>query len=195
MFVVQESIRNSIHQLKHAQTISDKELRVLLEQSNAATDDMLFSEADQVRRERYGTAVYLRGLIEFTNYCKNNCYYCGIRQRNTRAVRYRFEREEILSCCEEGYTLGFHTFVLQGGEDPFYTDKEICEIVSAIRERFPDCAITLSIGEKPRESYAAYFVREQTAIFCGTKLRMRRITVNCIRRRCTCPIGNAVCSI
>ena len=133
MFAVQESIRNSIHQLKHAQTISDKELRVLLEQSNAATDDMLFSEADQVRRERYGTAVYLRGLIEFTNYCKNNCYYCGIRQGNTRAVRYRFEREEILSCCEEGYTLGFHTFVLQGGEDPFYTDKEICEIVSAIR--------------------------------------------------------------
>lgn len=157
MFAVQESIRNSIHQLKHAQTICDKELRVLLEQSNAATDDMLFSEADQVRRERYGTAVYLRGLIEFTNYCKNNCYYCGIRQGNTCAVRYRFEREEILSCCEEGYTLGFHTFVLQGGEDPFYTDKEICEIVSAIRERFPDCAITLSIGEKPRESYAAYF--------------------------------------
>lgn len=120
-------------------------------------DSELFSQADKVRREHYGTDVYIRGLIEFTNYCKNNCYYCGIRAQNTNAVRYRLTKDEILSCCSEGYSLGFRTFVLQGGEDIFYTDDKICSIVSAIREKFPDCAITLSIGEKSKESYKAYF--------------------------------------
>ena len=195
MFVVQESIRNSIHQLKHAQTISDKELRVLLEQSNAATDDMLFSEADQVRRERYGTAVYLRGLIEFTNYCKNNCYYCGIRQRNTRAVRYRFEREEILSCCEEGYTLGFTPLSCKAERIRFTRIRRSARSYPPFGNAFR-IVQSLSPSEKSRgRAMPHIFVREQTAIFCGTKLRMRRITVNCIRRRCTCPIGNAVCSI
>lgn len=120
-------------------------------------DSELFSQADKVRREHYGTDVYIRGLIEFTNYCKNNCYYCGIRAQNTNAVRYRLTKDEILSCCSEGYSLGFRTFVLQGGEDSFYTDDKICSIVSAIRENYPDCAITLSIGEKSKESYKAYF--------------------------------------
>ena len=101
--------------------------------------------------------MYIRGLIEFTNYCRNNCYYCGIRRDNQNTVRYRLSKEEILACCEEGYRLGFRTYVLQGGEDPYYTDERICGIVSEIRRRFPDCAITLSIGEKPRESYQAFF--------------------------------------
>ncbi len=120
-------------------------------------DAELFKKADAIRRENYGTDVYIRGLIEFTNYCKNNCYYCGIRAGNTKAVRYRLTKEEILSCCEEGYGLGFRTFVLQGGEDTYFTDEKVCDIVYSIREKYPDCAITLSIGEKSKDSYKAYF--------------------------------------
>ncbi|MBO7403426.1 MAG: [FeFe] hydrogenase H-cluster radical SAM maturase HydE, partial [Clostridia bacterium] len=120
-------------------------------------DALLFAEADRVRRAVYGTDVYLRGLIEFTNYCKNNCYYCGIRRDNPNVSRYRLSEEEILSCCAEGFSLGYRTFVLQGGEDPYYTDERLCAIVSEIRERFPSCAITLSVGEKSRASYQAYF--------------------------------------
>lgn len=133
----------------------DDEIKTLLETSEA--DKILFSKADSVRREIYGDEVYIRGLIEFTNYCKNNCYYCGIRRDNKAAERYRLDKKDILSCCKEGYALGFRTFVLQGGEDPYYSDKLICEIVSEIREEFPDCAITLSIGEKSKESYLDYY--------------------------------------
>ena len=110
-----------------------------------------------IRDRYYGDKVYIRGLIEFTNYCKNNCYYCGIRAGNSLAERYRLTQEEILACCAEGYRLGFRTFVLQGGEDAYYTDDKICAIVSAIRKQHPDCAITLSIGEKSRAGYKAYF--------------------------------------
>ena len=120
-------------------------------------DTILQQTADKVRRQVYGDAVYIRGLIEYTNICKNDCYYCGIRCGNKRAIRYRLDKEEILSCCKEGYALGFRTFVLQGGEDPVSTDAWICSVVSAIRERFPDCAVTLSIGEKKKESYQAYY--------------------------------------
>lgn len=141
--------------LMNNRDLPDDELTGLLETSEA--DNMLFSAADKVRRNIYGNDVYIRGLIEFTNYCKNNCYYCGIRCGNQNAVRYRLDKEEILSCCNEGYSLGFRTFVLQGGEDPFYSDKLICEIVSEIRTKFPDCAITLSLGEKSKESYLAYY--------------------------------------
>lgn len=135
--------------------LSDADFISLLEDESA--NDTLAARADRVRRRVYGDKVYIRGLIEFTNYCKNNCYYCGIRCGNQNARRYRLTREDILSCCEEGYRLGFRTFVLQGGEDPYYTDEMICDIVSAIRNRYSDCAITLSIGEKTKESYQAYF--------------------------------------
>lgn len=135
--------------------LTDDELAALL--CDDGHDTLLFSEADKIRRRVYGDEVYIRGLIEFTNYCRNNCFYCGIRADNRGAVRYRLDKAEILSCCSEGYGLGFRTFVLQGGEDPYYSDKLICEIVSDIRERFPDCAITLSIGEKSWESYLAYY--------------------------------------
>ena len=96
-------------------------------------------------------------MIEFTNYCRNNCYYCGIRRSNRNAERYRLTKEEILICCDEGYKLGFRTFVMQGGEDPYYTDEMICDIVSEIKRRYPDCAVTLSIGEKSRESYRSFY--------------------------------------
>ena len=119
-------------------------------------DDELRSAADSVRREIYGDEVYIRGLIEFTNYCGNDCYYCGIRRSNINVTRYRLTKDEILACCDKGYELGLRTFVLQGGEDRRFTDRVICDIVSSIKERHGDCAVTLSIGEKSRESYAAY---------------------------------------
>ncbi|MDD6275470.1 MAG: [FeFe] hydrogenase H-cluster radical SAM maturase HydE [Clostridia bacterium] len=144
-----------IQKLAESGNLTDCELKALLQSED--DDSQLFKAADKVRREVYSDEVYIRGLIEFTNYCKNNCYYCGIRCSNKNAVRYRLDREDILECCREGYRLGFRTFVLQGGEDPYYTDEIICDIVSSIRELYPDCAITLSIGEKPKASYKAYF--------------------------------------
>lgn len=110
-----------------------------------------------MRRKIYGDKGYIRGLIEFTNYCKNNCYYCGIRRGNSESIRYRLSRREILRCCDEGYRLGFRTYVLQGGEDMFYSDEYICGIISEITEKYSDCAVTLSIGEKSRKSYEEYF--------------------------------------
>ena len=117
----------------------------------------LYEKARDAAQSYYGKSVYLRGLVEFTNYCKNDCYYCGIRCSNKNTERYRLSKEDILSCCDQGYMLGFRTFVLQGGEDPYYSDDMICELVSAIKRAHPDCAVTLSIGEKERESYQAYF--------------------------------------
>ena len=140
-----------------AECFSDEELAEILERHSEEEDMRLFHRADEARRHYYGDDVYIRGLIEFTNVCRNNCFYCGIRSGNAKIKRYRLEREEILACCREGYGLGFRTFVLQGGEDPYFSDKRICNIVSAIRECFPDCAVTLSVGEKERESYEAYF--------------------------------------
>ena len=144
-----------IEKLRKNRDLSDGELRALIEAE--AHDAQLIKAADAVRRENYGDAVFLRGLIEISSYCKNNCLYCGLRAGNTKAARYRLSREEILSCCKEGYALGYRTFVLQGGEDPYFTDGRVCEIVSEIREKYPDCAITLSLGEKSRESYESFF--------------------------------------
>ena len=135
--------------------MNDSELRELI--STDKYDSELRVLADKKRREVYGADVYIRGLIEFTNYCKNDCYYCGIRCSNKNAQRYRLTKEDILSCCDEGYKLGFRTFVMQGGEDPHFTDKLMCEIVSQIKEHYPDCAVTLSIGERSRESYKAFY--------------------------------------
>lgn len=146
---------NIIQILSQVHDLPDDKLRLLLETDTY--DQQLFQEADRVRKQVYGTDIYIRGLIEFTNYCKNNCYYCGIRCGNTNVKRYRLDKAEILACCREGYALGYRTFVLQGGEDPYFTDDMICDIVSDIRRTYPDCAITLSIGEKSRESYQKYF--------------------------------------
>ena len=120
-------------------------------------EEELFEKADSVRRAYYGTDVYIRGLIEFSNYCKNNCYYCGIRRDNLNVERYRLSKDDILSCCKQGYGLGFRTFVLQGGEDAFYSDTLVCDIVSEIKRLYPDCAVTLSMGEKSYDSYKAFF--------------------------------------
>lgn len=113
--------------------------------------------AVSLRKRVYGNQVYIRGLIEIGNYCRNNCLYCGIRRGNLHCKRYRLSQEQILACCAEGYALGFRTFVLQGGEDGYCNDERLCAIISAIKEKFPDCAVTLSLGERSRESYQALF--------------------------------------
>ena len=151
------NIASLIDKLAQERDLPDQELLELITTTDSAANELLAARADKMRQQYYGKKVYIRGLIEFTNYCKNNCYYCGIRAGNGQAQRYRLTKEQILDCCAEGYRLGFRTFVLQGGEDPYYTDERICDIVAAIRAQHPDCAITLSIGEKERASYQAYF--------------------------------------
>lgn len=137
--------------------ISRDGLAALLSLETEEEAACLYQAARETARRVYGNRIYIRGLIEFTNHCANNCYYCGIRKDNLRLERYRLSREEILDCCRNGYALGFRTFVLQGGEDPFFTDEKLCALVSEIKTRYPDCAVTLSVGEKSRESYARYF--------------------------------------
>ncbi len=135
--------------------LTDAELIYLLETNEF--DQLLFWAADQVRQNVYGRAVYIRGLIEISNYCRNNCYYCGIRKDNRDVQRYRLSEEQILDCCARGYELGFRTFVLQGGEDPYYNDEKICQLVAAIKRNHPHCALTLSLGERGRKAYEAFF--------------------------------------
>ena len=144
-----------IETLRTQRDLSDEELTALI--TRASDDKDLFAAADAVRREHYGTDVFLRGLIEFTNVCQNDCYYCGIRKSNAQAQRYRLTQEQILHSCENGYRMGFRTFVLQGGEDPRNTDAWVCSMVDKIKTAHPDCAVTLSIGEQSRASYQAYF--------------------------------------
>ena len=136
------------------QNFTKEEFEELLKGFENKEERAAFREKAAFLREKYyGNKVFTRGLIEFTNYCKNNCYYCGIRGGNKNAVRYRLTKEEILSCCKQGYDLGFRTFVLQGGEDPWFTDERMVEIIREIKGNYPDCALTLSIGEKSYESY------------------------------------------
>ena len=146
-----------VDKLREQRNLEDAEFVELIgAQEASSVNELLAQAADEVRRQAYGRDVYVRGLIEFTNYCHNNCYYCGIRAGNAHALRYRLTKEEILACCQAGYDLGFRTFVLQGGEDPYFTDERICDLVGSIREAFPECAITLSIGEKDFAAYKAY---------------------------------------
>lgn len=164
-------ITELIDKLETEHILPKSELAEIITGHTPETDEYLFAKARAVREKIYGKDVYMRGLIEFTNYCKNDCLYCGIRRSAKNAERYRLTEEQILDCCETGYGLGFRTFVLQGGEDGFYTDDKIVSIVSDIKAKFPDCAVTLSIGEKSRESYEKfrkagadrYLLRHETA--------------------------------
>ncbi len=148
-------IKNLIDNIAEKHKASADELLTILK--NDSEDEYLFHKADQVRRIAYGGEVYIRGLIEFSNYCKNDCLYCGIRRDNRCAQRYRLSEEEIYSCCHTGYELGFRTFVMQSGEDPFYTDDRLCGIIKNIKKKYPDCAVTLSLGERNEESYKKLF--------------------------------------
>ena len=150
-------INELIDRLERERILTKEEFAEIIREHTPENDEYLFTKAREIREKHYGKAVYMRGLVEFTNYCKNDCLYCGIRRSAKNAERYRLTEEEILSCCETGYELGVRTFVLQGGEDNHYSDEMIVNIVSKIKAKFPDCAVTLSIGEKNRESYEKYF--------------------------------------
>lgn len=146
-----------IKELYNNNILKREEMIALIRANINTIDPDLIKAAQMTTEKYYGKKVFFRGLIEVSNYCKNNCYYCGIRRANINIHRYRLSKEEILSCCKEGYELGFRTFVLQGGEDNYYTDKIVVDIIKNIRNDFPDCAITLSLGEKSYGSYKRYF--------------------------------------
>ena len=152
-------------------SLSLDEYETLLTDRNAETAEYLAAEAVKQRKAVYGTKVFVRGLIEISNRCKNDCFYCGIRLSNGKCNRYRLTEEQILACADEGYRLGLHTVVMQGGEDPYYTDEVLVRIIKGIKAQHPDSAVTLSLGERSRESYKAlreagadrYLLRHETA--------------------------------
>ena len=150
-------MKHLIEKLEQEHSLTKEEFKLLIDGYTPELSEYLFEKARSVCQSVYGNVVYFRGLIEFTNYCGNDCYYCGIRKSNRKVSRYRLSKDQILSCCEKGYSLGFRTFVLQGGEDGYYRDSMICDIIQSIKENYPDCAVTLSIGEKSYESYLSYF--------------------------------------
>ena len=151
--------------------VSKSELVYLLENITDNEAEILRKKAQNTALESFGNKVYIRGLIEISSVCKNDCYYCGLRRSNKNAVRYRLTKEQILDCCEQGYALGFRTFVMQGGEDGYYTDEIMCDIIKTIKSLYPDCAITLSLGERGAESFKKlyeagadrYLLRHETA--------------------------------
>ncbi|MGN0438848.1 MAG: [FeFe] hydrogenase H-cluster radical SAM maturase HydE [Lachnospiraceae bacterium] len=146
-----------IQKLAKYHSLSETEYAYLLDNYSVEARDKLKAYAVKQRKEIYGNYIYIRGLIEISNICKNDCYYCGIRKSNEKASRYRMSSDEIFHCCEDGYKLGFRTFVLQGGEDGYFTDDKMCDIVKIIKKQYPDCRITLSLGERSRNSYQRLF--------------------------------------
>ena len=162
---------NIIEKLKKEQTATKEELVFLLENITDEELKVLRRKAQVTAIMKFRKDIYIRGLIEISNYCKNDCLYCGIRRSNKNAVRYRLTKEQILSCCDIGYELGFRTFVMQGGEDPYFTDEVMCDIIRAVKSKYPDCAITLSLGERGKESFKMlydagadrYLLRHETA--------------------------------
>lgn len=151
-----ENIR-LIDKLNHEEGLEADEFKQLLSSYDQGDFNYAKELATKITKEIFGNKIYIRGLIEISSYCKNDCYYCGLRRSNLNAIRYRLSKEEILLSCKEGYKLGFRTFVLQGGEDLFYQDDKMVDIIKSIRLLYPDCAITLSLGEKTQETYQKYF--------------------------------------
>ena len=164
-------MRELIRRLSETHSLSVDEYERLITGRDEESAKILRALSVSARREIYGNDIYIRGLIEVSNICRNDCYYCGIRRGNHNCERYRLTREEILACADEGYGLGFRTFVLQGGEDSYFSDDILGGIVSGIKSRYPDCAVTLSMGERSRESYEflracgadRYLLRHETA--------------------------------
>ena len=152
-----ETLRGLIETLAERRRLSLAEYERLIRERTPDAAELLASLAVRERKRVYGDAVYTRGLLEISNICKNDCLYCGIRKSNARCERYRLTPEQIVSCAAEGYALGFRTFVLQGGEDAYFTDGVLCGVVAEIKSRFPDCAVTLSMGERSRKSYQRLF--------------------------------------
>lgn len=166
-----EHIENIINKLITARSLELSEYEELIELRTPETAQILATLAVSERKKIYGNKVYVRGLIEVSNVCKNDCLYCGIRASNKNCQRYRLTKDDILDCCREGYDLGLRTFVLQGGEDAYFDDEFLCDLIQKIKTEHPDCAITLSLGERSRQSYAKlkaagadrYLLRHETA--------------------------------
>lgn len=164
-------ILSLIEKLEKEHSLTLHEYQFLIDNRSDEAAEILAQKADKVRREIYGNTVFIRGLIEITNICKNDCLYCGIRKSNRNCQRYRLTKDEILECCDEGHRLGFRTFVMQGGEDGYFTEEVLCDIVKTIKDRYPDCAVTLSMGERSPDSYRKlheagadrYLLRHETA--------------------------------
>lgn len=162
-------MKKIIDKLYNEKNLSDSEFKMLI--TEMPEEEYLFQKARMRANEVYGNKVFIRGLIEVSNFCRNDCYYCGIRKSNKNAQRYRLTDQEILSCCDNGYELGFRTFVMQGGEDSKFTDERMCGLIREIKSRYPDCAVTLSLGERSDESYKKlrdagadrYLLRHETA--------------------------------
>ncbi len=160
-----------IDKLENTHSLSLEEYEYLIDNKSDEAANYLKEKAVKTRQDIYGNTVYIRGLIEISNFCKNDCLYCGIRKSNLSCQRYRLSKEEILDCCKTGYSLGFRTFVLQAGEDLYFSDEVLCDILKEIKKQYPDCAITLSLGEKSKESYKKlyeagadrYLLRHETA--------------------------------
>ena len=148
-------MKELIEKLAIEHDLTDNEWQQLIEGKYDRT--LLYARADEIRRQNYGTDVYIRGLIEISSYCRNDCLYCGIRRSNMHAERYRLSKEQILECCKTGYRLGFRTFVMQGGEDAYFTTEYVAEIVEEIKKRYPDCAVTLSLGEREKADYQIWY--------------------------------------
>ena len=169
--MIEKKLLSLIDKLEATRSLSVEEYEYLISNRCDEAAELLRKKADIVRRKYYGNTVFIRGLIEISNICKNDCLYCGIRRGNHECQRYRLTKEQILYCCDEGYALGFRTFVLQGGEDGYFTDAVLCDIVREIKTKYPDCALTLSLGERSRESYQSlydagadrYLLRHETA--------------------------------
>lgn len=152
-----ESIKNIILKFFETHSLTEEEYCLLIAKRDEETFEALRQEASRLRDEIYGKSIFIRGLIEVSNYCKNDCFYCGIRKSNKSCERYRLTKADILSCCENGYELGFRTFVLQGGEDAFFSDEYLAELLSKIKGKYSDCAVTLSLGERSKSSYQKLF--------------------------------------
>lgn len=150
-------IKALIDKLQEAGALAREEWVHIIGNRRPELSEYLFEKARAVKEQIYGKDVFVRGLIECSNYCKNDCYYCGIRRSNHHVQRYRLTGEEILTCCDNGYQLGFRTFVLQGGEDPFFTDDRVEQVISQIKSKYPDCAVTLSLGEREADSYKRFY--------------------------------------
>lgn len=150
-------MKSLIDKLETNHTLSKEEFVQLIQNHTPEDAQYLFERARCLRQKYFGNGVFLRGLIEVSSYCHNDCLYCGIRHSNASAERYRLTDEQILSCCAQGHALGFRTFVMQGGEDGKFTDDRMVALISAIKQQYPGCAITLSLGERKRESYQRMF--------------------------------------
>lgn len=169
--MMNEEMKQLADRLIAEHRLSEEEYEKLIVGRDEELAEYLAKAAVAEQKRIYGNEIFIRGLLEISNICKNDCIYCGIRRSNRNCERYRLTEEEILACADEGYRLGLRTIVMQGGEDAHFTDEVLCGIVRKIKERHPDCAVTLSMGERSRESYAKlreagadrYLLRHETA--------------------------------